>query len=59
MNSAAARAIKFMGNRRHKVLVDYNYEQLKQVQRNNASLGLGTQKKNKIKEEKVGHSRDK
>lgn len=59
MNSAAARAIKFMGNRGLKVLVDYNYEQLKQGQRKNISLRLGTQKKNEIKEQKVGHSRDK
>lgn len=59
MNSAAARAIKFMGNRRHKMLVDYNYEQLKQGQRKNISLRLGTQKKNEIKEQKVSHSRDK
>nr|BAK04874.1 predicted protein [Hordeum vulgare subsp. vulgare] len=54
MNSAA-RAIKFMGNRRHKMLVDYNYEQLKQGQRKNISLRLGTQKKNEIKEQKKAH----
>lgn len=53
MNDAAARAIRYMETPHRKVLVDYNYAELQQVEKTNARLQLQRFRKKEIEEQKI------
>lgn len=53
MNDAAARAIRYTETPHRKVLVDYNYAELQQVEKTNARLQLQRFRKKEIEEQKI------